>query len=205
VRADEGFANFKVGVFKVGNLKRHHQSTTHKAAVKLFLKITEDPLGAPSAETFSEVWESLRSGNTCRSSQSRHGKYKRWRRMFDCLAESLREMDRRFLLQNGIVAVLHRDERTRPTLATVPNAPLSKLGSFREVGAGGPPYLNGSGRDYFIFSGCLQAVWLEVFGPVFPACSAEANARDPPRWPGPAPHINFHEKSAPQTNANAKW
>ena len=54
-------------------------------------------------------------------------------------------------------------------------------------------------------AGYLKAVWLEIFGPVFPEISAEIDPRDPPRSPAPARHINFHEKSAPQTNSNAKW
>ena len=44
-----------------------------------------------------------------------------------------------------------------------------------------------------------------MFGPFFTGFSAEADPRDPPRSPGPAPHINFNEKSAPQTNSKAKW
>ena len=55
----------------------------------------------------------------------------------------------------------------------------------------------------FYFSGYPKAVWLEIFGPVFPGFSAETDPRDHPRSPGPAPHISFHEKSAPQTNSKA--
>jgi len=51
--------------------------------------------------------------------------------------------------------------------------------------------------------GYLKAVWLEIFGPVFPGFLAEVDARNPPRSPGPAPHINFHAKSAPQTTSKA--
>jgi len=51
--------------------------------------------------------------------------------------------------------------------------------------------------------GYLNAIWPEIFGLVFPGFSAEAGPRDPPRSPGPAPHINFQEKSAPQTHSNA--
>ena len=54
-------------------------------------------------------------------------------------------------------------------------------------------------------SGYLKAVWLEIFGPVFPGLFAEAIPRDPPRPPGPAPRINLHEKSAPETTSKAKW
>ena len=54
-------------------------------------------------------------------------------------------------------------------------------------------------------SGYLKVVWLEIFDPVFPVNLAEIDPRGPPRSPGPAPHINFHEKSARQTNAKAKW
>ena len=52
-------------------------------------------------------------------------------------------------------------------------------------------------------AGYLKAVWLEIFGPVFHGFSAETDPRDPPRSPGPAPHINSREKSAPQTNSEA--
>jgi len=43
-----------------------------------------------------------------------------------------------------------------------------------------------------------QSGW-RFFGPVFQGFSAENDPRDPPGSPGPAPHINFHEKPAPQT------
>jgi hypothetical protein len=52
-------------------------------------------------------------------------------------------------------------------------------------------------------SGYLKAVWPEIFGPVFPGFSAEPDHPRPPRSPGPAPHVNFHEKSTPQTNSKA--
>jgi len=58
---------------------------------------------------------------------------------------------------------------------------------------------------YYSITGYLKAVWLEMFGPVFPGYPAETDPRDPPRPPGPAPHINFHKKPAPQTNSKAKW
>ena len=51
----------------------------------------------------------------------------------------------------------------------------------------------------------LKAVWQETFGPVFSGLSTEIDPRDPPRSPGPAPHINSNEKSAPQTKSRAKW
>ena len=54
-------------------------------------------------------------------------------------------------------------------------------------------------------SGYLKAVWLEIFGPIFIGFSAEIDPRDPSRSPGPAPHINVHEKSTPQTKSRAKW
>ena len=52
-------------------------------------------------------------------------------------------------------------------------------------------------------SGCLKAVWLEIFSPVFPVCLAEADPRDTPRSQGPTPHIKLHEKSAPHANSKA--
>ena len=55
----------------------------------------------------------------------------------------------------------------------------------------------------FSETGYLKAVWLEIFGPVFPGFLAEADPRDPHRSPGPAPHINLHEKSAPLTDSKA--
>jgi len=54
-------------------------------------------------------------------------------------------------------------------------------------------------------TGYLLAAWLEIFGPVFLEFSAQADPRDPPSSPGLAPHINLHEKSAPQTNSKANW
>ena len=55
----------------------------------------------------------------------------------------------------------------------------------------------------FYFGGYLKAVWLKIFGPVFLGFLQEIDPGTPPRSPGPAPHINFHEKSAPETNSNA--
>ena len=51
----------------------------------------------------------------------------------------------------------------------------------------------------------LKAVWLEIFVPVFVGFSAEIDPRDTTKSPGPGPHINFHGKSAPQTNSKSKW
>jgi len=44
---------------------------------------------------------------------------------------------------------------------------------------------------------------LSIFGLVFQGFPAETDPRGTPRPPGPAPHINFHENSAPQTNSQA--
>ncbi len=46
------------------------------------------------------------------------------------------------------------------------------------------------------------------FRPAFPAILGRLRPRGPPPrspGPGPAPHINFNEKSAPQTNSMAEW
>ena len=53
-------------------------------------------------------------------------------------------------------------------------------------------------------AGYLKAVWLEIFGQVFLEISVESDPRDPARSPGPARHINLHEKSAPQATSKAK-
>ena len=67
-------------------------------------------------------------------------------------------------------------------------------------------------------TGYPKARWPESFGPVshefsaefdplgavFRRCSAESDPRGPLRSPGPAPHINVYEKSAPQANLEAK-
>jgi len=66
-------------------------------------------------------------------------------------------------------------------------------------------YSGASGCVCFQRVGYLKAVWLEMFGSVFLGFPAEAAPRDPPRSPGPAPHINLHDKSALQTNSKAKW
>ena len=52
-------------------------------------------------------------------------------------------------------------------------------------------------------TGYLKAVWLEIFGPVSLGFSTKSDPRGPPRSPGPAPHINLHEKSAPETKSEA--
>jgi len=44
-----------------------------------------------------------------------------------------------------------------------------------------------------MLSGCLKAVLLDIFGPVFLGFSAESNPRNPPRPPRPVRHINLHE------------
>jgi len=58
---------------------------------------------------------------------------------------------------------------------------------------------------YLYSSPCLNAVWLEIFGPVFPGCPADTDPRDPPISPGSAPHISLRIKSHPPTNSKAKW
>ena len=60
------------------------------------------------------------------------------------------------------------------------------------------PFFASSSTSRVASSGCLKAVWLEIFGPAFPEISAETDPRDPPRSPGPAPHINFHRKNQPR-------
>jgi len=50
----------------------------------------------------------------------------------------------------------------------------------------------------------LKAVSLYIFGPVFPGLPAETDPQNLLGSPGPAPHVNFHENSVPQTDSNAK-
>ena len=101
--------------------------------------------------------------------------------------------------------------------ANSPHLPLAsrRLLSRRAPGEGGgglwcsrqcqtsPPLQRGTGAKYVLAkksirpggphtSGYPKAAWLEIFGPVFPVVSAETDPRDPPRSPGPAPHIDFH-------------
>ena len=52
--------------------------------------------------------------------------------------------------------------------------------------------------------GYLKAVWPAIFGPVFQGFPAETEPWDTPRPPGPDRQINWHEKSAPQTDSKAK-
>ena len=55
-------------------------------------------------------------------------------------------------------------------------------------------------RSHRGFAGYLK---VEIFGPVFSGFPAETDPRDPPRSPGPAPHVKMHEKSAPENNSKA--
>lgn len=123
-RSLESFASFKVDTFKVGNMKRHQDSTNHKTAVALFLRISADPIGVPAGEKFREAWEMLRKGNSGRSGKESVGSYSKFRRLLWCLSEAMRRIDRRFLLQDGVVVVLHRDERMSEEPATMPNCLL---------------------------------------------------------------------------------
>ncbi len=99
-------------MFKICNFKRHQKSPNHLTATSVFLKIKEDSIGAPSAEEFRHAWEQLRGGNSGRAGKLDLGQYKKCRRMFWCLCEAMKDLDRRFLSQSGVVVVLHRDERT---------------------------------------------------------------------------------------------
>ena len=63
-------------------------------------------------------------------------------------------------------------------------------------------YSKGMKRGLF-HTGYPYAVWPDIFGQVFTVFSAESDSRGPPRPPGPARHINFHETTAPQTNSKA--
>jgi len=82
-----------------------------------------------------------------------------------------------------------------------------------EEGAGAPPSLpSRRGEAHTTLStrrvhGSLNWVpegnLAKNFRAGFPGFSAENRPRDPPRSPGPAPHINLHQKSAPQTNSKA--
>ena len=62
-------------------------------------------------------------------------------------------------------------------------------GGLRWTGAtsgGMPP---GGVDSISLRAGYLKAVWLEIFGPVLLDISVAIDSRDPPRSPGPAPHI----------------
>ena len=52
-------------------------------------------------------------------------------------------------------------------------------------------------------TGYLKAIWMDIFGPVSNEFPAKTDPRAPPRSPGSAPHINVHQKSAPQTDSKA--
>ena len=63
------------------------------------------------------------------------------------------------------------------------------------------PERNESGRSSWILEGSLAG----YFRPGFPWIFCRIwPPLDPPRLPGPAPHINLHGKSNPQTNSKAK-
>ena len=57
----------------------------------------------------------------------------------------------------------------------------------------------------FQFLDELGKEWAGDFRPGFPWIFGRSRPPGSPRSPGPAPHINFHEKSAPQTKSKAKW
>lgn len=66
----------------------------------------------------------LCSGKSGRGGKDTVGSYKKFRHMLWCLAEAMREIDRRFLLQDGVVAVMHRDERMSGEPAAMPHCSL---------------------------------------------------------------------------------
>jgi len=57
--------------------------------------------------------------------------------------------------------------------------------------------VDGGENEVFTCSGCLKAVWLEIFGPVFPGSSAEAEPRDPPLIAGARPAHQSPRKISP--------
>ena len=101
-------------------------------------------------------------------------------------------------------------------------APPRSRGYFRPCGALPPPrpppgleaapprspatpyagYLKAVRRDFRAARHCLTRL-RDAPPSIFFGFSAAPDPGDPIRSPGPAPHITFHEKSAPQTNSKA--
>ena len=97
--------------FKSDRLARHAESRGHQNKVKILLGLQGDLHGPPTAEAFAKVWDELRSGSSGRRGLKEVGAAKKLRRMFWCLWESMKALDRDFLLSDGTVIALHRDER----------------------------------------------------------------------------------------------
>ena len=101
--------------WKWGNLLRHHKSQMHRAAVVRKIGLGPDALnsvpGAPSAHQFAQAWKELRAGAAHAGIDSAGcARGKVWR-MLCCLAEAAFARDREFLMSEGILAALHRDEK----------------------------------------------------------------------------------------------
>ena len=97
-------------------------------------------------------------------------------------------------------ASIHARRAAPSRLSLTGTATASRIAAL----GGGPcsfPWVCSMGLE---LAGYLKAVWPKIFSQVFPGFLSEVDPRDAPRSPGPAPHINFHEKSAPQTNFKAK-
>ena len=62
--------------------------------------------------------------------------------------------------------------------------------------------------DFQIFgaqTGYPETVWPGFVCAILRGFSAESDSQDSLRSPGPAPRVNLHEMSAPQTKSKAKW
>lgn len=95
------------------DLCRHTESDVHQKALLEFLQIATGPTsrsveGAPSISDFLAVWDALCKGQRTVDSV---GQYERLKKLQWCLWEAIKEQDRKFLLTNGVVVTLLRDER----------------------------------------------------------------------------------------------
>ena len=113
--AARGFGNFSVagsGVQKY-NLKRHHALGWHKDSCLMYLGLPTDysPFDrAPNSDAFKKVWDHIAAGLSPAAGVAGVGEGKKVNQLVFCVAESIREIDRKWLSDSCLMS-LRRDER----------------------------------------------------------------------------------------------
>ncbi len=98
------------GALQLVNLRKHHNSDSHRRAALAFTGSGHLAVGAPSAEAFKKLWDETCTGRAPSSSIDGVGSRQKLQKMLWCLAEALRTEDRAFLAEATCIG-LFRDER----------------------------------------------------------------------------------------------
>lgn len=116
-RARTAFATSgSITTWRTSVFHRHARNAVHQQSVRVFLGLSDAPVGAPSVEEFSRAWRALRQGHAPEDFQEggEGGRRQKGYDMLRCIHYSLKEADRRFFAQSqALVVSLRRDEKGR--------------------------------------------------------------------------------------------